>query len=1229
MVAVSDNGDDRARGDDSVLRAQFAELLHETLSMTAYGVSQLEAGRRLKVGRNTVGKWCRGESLIPRANLERLGALFADRIPRHRIDELIDLRSELGSSWDRRGSAGGAPRGNGDRGDAPSSPGPERPSPPSRPGAAAAAETARARVMTFLASDVARWAGGRESPVESRSGGEPGHGALVERAVAAHGGTLCRRSGTATLAVFATATDALRAAVAIRESAADGPRGGGGFPVPVRLGVYSGEVAGRDGDWQGRALSRCVKLRDRARAGQILVGQATALLVELEAVEGYGFDPRGRAFLAGTAQTEQVYELTPAVRVGAGGAHATTLPPELDAARPVRLVGRQPGLDALTAAFRAAEHGPAQLALLLGEAGIGKTALAATWAEEAARLSGAVVLFGACDREITLPFEPFTTALAPLAAEASAEVRDRLELVVGRSGGPSWADPDSERAWAFQAVTDLLASAARRHRVILVLDDVHWAASPALLLLRHLAGHATRRLLIVATARDTLDHLPARVAARLSELRARPATTVIFPQPLDVGEVRELLGERDGADAITVDQLVARSGGNPFLIDQLLTAADAAPDGDVRALPGGLEGALAHRLAGLTDETRKVLRVAAVAGQRFSLATVEAACEAEVIDELDEAVGAGVLREVPGELGRFEFVHGLIRDAILAELMGARRARLHRRVGEAVERLEPLPPEPAPEDDGSAFFRVRYSVVIGVSSGRTVNALAHHYLGAVGDGRASRAAEAAFQAARYALALGALDDAVELADAGLDAARKVVPPDVRSVVRLLLLRREAAQEIGDPAGAAETEAEVVAAARASDDAVAQAWVGIALPSSAGVPDPAVAIALCERARAGLDGRDSSLRAALLGSLAFSRGVMGGEGAAAAPLAADAVAMARRVGDDTTLLLTLWQLGRVLNGDPGSLDRREAIAGEMRELIGHHTNHAARFLDLQLATMVALQRGRGDELDRVIDRCLGRIQQVGALGWPAAFVAMTRAVRALMAGRFDEVRAEAELMLAAGGSDPAVRLNALHLEVRTAFEQGRSGEHLDALRDLCGRRAWAGANTALLASLALHAGADGDAHAAYAALAADRFAGLDRDPALPATLAHLADVAVVLGDAAERRALGELLEPYRGLQLVLPSGAVCLGAADRYRGMLLSADGRFDEAVPALEAAIAQEEGLGASALATRSRLWLARALVAGGGPANRREAGALAARVVGDAAAMGMVPVAEEASALV
>jgi hypothetical protein len=220
------------------------------------------------------------------------------------------------------------------------------------------------------------------------------------------------------------------------------------------------------------------------------------------------------------------------------------------------------------------------------------------------------------------------------------------------------------------------------------------------------------------------------------------------------------------------------------------------------------------------------------------------------------------------------------------------------------------------------------------------------------------------------------------------------------------------------------------------------------------------------------------------------------------------------------------------------------------------------------------------------------------------------------------------MLAAGGSDPVVRLNALHLEVRTGFEQGRGGEHVDALRARRGRRTWAGVNAALLAALALHAGAHDEARTAYAAMAADRFAGLDRDPALPATLAHLAEVAAVLGDAGDRRALCGLLEPYRGLQLVLPSGAVCLGAADRYRGMLLAADGRFDEALPALAAAVGQEEGLGATALATRSRLWLARALVACGGPANRRAAGDLAARVVGDAEALGMGSVAEEASAL-
>jgi transcriptional regulator with XRE-family HTH domain len=1197
---------------------EFVALLRETFDRTAYGISQQEAAHLLGVSRNTLGKWCRGQALIPRAKLELLGAVVGDRIPPARIDELIERRRELDVSGP---SAPSSPADRPDGDDPPSSTGEGR-------GDAGTGEpAAEARVMTFLASDVARWAGGREPPVDAVAAAAPGHLALVEHVVADHGGTLCRRSGTATLAVFATATAALQAAVAVRQGAAGGQRGS--TPLTVRLGVYSGEVVGRDGEWHGRALTHCVRLRDRARPDAILVGQATALLVELDRLEGYGLDPRGRAFLAGTAQREQVYELTRLVRIRGRGADPGNFPRELEANRPARLVGRESGLDALNAALRAAERGPAQLALVLGEAGIGKTALAATWAHRAARRPGTFVLFGRCDREITVPFEPFTTALAPLAAQASVELLDRLDLVVGASAGPSRAASDTGRMGAFHAVTELLASAARRHRIILVLDDVHWAARPALLLLRHLAGQATEGLLIVATARDTRGDLSSRAVTILSELRLRPATTVIHPSPLDAGEVRALVRERDGADAIAVDQLVARSGGNPFLIDQILTAAGSAPDGDVRSMAGGLEGALAYRLAGLTGETRKVLRVAAVAGQRFTLAVVEKACDAEVIDELDEAVGAGVLREVPEDLGCFEFVHGLIRDAALGELSAARRARLHRRVGEAVEELHPLPPEPAPEDDGCVFFRGRYSVVVGVVSARTVNALAHHYLEAVGDGRAARAAEAAFHAARYALALGALDDAGELADRGLAAARAVEPPDVRAVVRLLLVRREASLESGDATRAAADEDAAVAACATTDDPVPRAWVGIALAGSAAVGDPDVPRALCEQARAGLAGRDTSLGAAVLGSLALTRGALAGEGSGAAPLAEEALAMARRVGDETTQLLALWQLGTVLSGDPTSLPRRQEIVAEMGRLIGHHTNYVARFLDLQLAAVLALQRGRGEELDHTIDRCLHRLQQVGELGWPAAFAAMARAVRALMAGRFDEVRADAELMVAAGGSDPAVRLNALQLEVRAAFEEGRFDGCLDAVRALRAGSRRPAAPTALLAALALHAGADGEAREAYDALARHRFATLDRDPTLPATLAYLTEVSVVTGTAGDRRALRELLSPYRGLQVVVPWGAGCLGAADRYLGMLLAADGLLDDAVLTLEAAIGHEDRLGAPALATRSRLWLARAVAARGGPANRRRAGELAARVVGEATAMGMAPVAEAASALV
>ena len=173
------------------------------------------------------------------------------------------------------------------------------------------------------------------------------------------------------------------------------------------------------------------------------------------------------------------------------------------------------------------------MVLLGGEPGSGKSRLVREFAAEAAA-DGALVLYGACDAEVRTPYGAFVEALDQLArATEPDELRGRLgagggELTrllpelgarVGDLRPAVEADPDTERHRLHTAVADLLAGVTRPQPALLVLEDVHWADAPTLLLLRHLARAGSARILLLATFRDTEADMPLAVSEPLADLR--------------------------------------------------------------------------------------------------------------------------------------------------------------------------------------------------------------------------------------------------------------------------------------------------------------------------------------------------------------------------------------------------------------------------------------------------------------------------------------------------------------------------------------------------------------------------------------------------------------------------------------------------------------------------------------------------------------------------------------
>src|SRR3954451_18199623 len=197
-------------------------------------------------------------------------------------------------------------------------------------------------------------------------------------------------------------------------------------------------------------------------------------------------------------------------------------------------VGRSAELKTLRTLVPRADGGGRRVVLLGGEPGSGKSRLVRELASEAAS-DGVLVLYGACDAVVRTPYGPFVEALDHL-----ARVTEPAELgaALGTGGGeltrllpdlpsrvgdlppPTEADPDTERHRLHTAVADLLTDISRRRPVLLVVEDGHWADTPTLLLMRHLALSArSARLLVLGTFRDTEADLAVALSETLADLR--------------------------------------------------------------------------------------------------------------------------------------------------------------------------------------------------------------------------------------------------------------------------------------------------------------------------------------------------------------------------------------------------------------------------------------------------------------------------------------------------------------------------------------------------------------------------------------------------------------------------------------------------------------------------------------------------------------------------------------
>jgi DNA-binding SARP family transcriptional activator len=820
-------------------------------------------------------------------------------------------------------------------------------------------------------------------------------------------------------------------------------------------------------------------------------------------------------------------------------------------------VGRDGELAAVADDFGRSVDGARILTLVVGEPGIGKSRMIRQAARELARRD-AVVLGGRCVEEPLHVLEPFAEAVGGLASEEVERLeRDApgdLTVLAGlvpelskRAVPFASLDADAHRYLLFRAVSGLLDSRGLSRPVVLVLDDLHWAAPAALQLLVHLLHDDERGpLLVLASARDT--EMSEALSAMVADLRREHRLDLIPLVGLDAGETAALASARGGRDA---SELFEMTEGNPFFIEELVRHfAESGDEISEEGLPDSVRDTIARRLLRLPEPSRKVLGVAAVAGRAFRLDVVARAAGVDVDaadDALDVANRAGIVSDHGQPTGSCAFTHALIPAALRQGLGAARLARVHRRYGKALADL-----------DGDA------------------GEVARHLLAAAEDGSdVVPGVEAALVAARRAVEQYTYHDAIALLEPAWSAMVSRDDAEVALVCRLAIalartLRRAGAYE---ERTALLEQAWSRATASGSDVLLAD----VIVEGCAATVDPCEPwVSRAEEVLARLE-EDSERRVMLTAILCYVRSREPGE--RAKDLAEWAMARVARLQPVERRVVTEYCISVIAASSPAErvvdlargmvVDARES--GNEFEVI--EALSVLRRVQLAAADIVACEETARDYEELVSSVRVPRFM---------AGVEQRKAMMALLQGRFAQAEGHAGEAVALQPIPEFIEGFAVQT-LALRLEQGRLGEVREGVEEWARREprvAW----TLGLAMVMAELGELDEARRAMHAAVSSRFESVPRDELYFLSLGVAARTVALLDDRESAGMLYELLSPHMSRVVVAAEGALCWGSIHRFLGPLSAMTGSSERAAMHFEAAISIHERMGALPFLARDRL---------------------------------------------
>jgi tetratricopeptide (TPR) repeat protein len=904
------------------------------------------------------------------------------------------------------------------------------------------------------------------------------------------------------------------------------------------------------------------------------------------------------------ARPTSALQLAEAAAAAAGPAETSPQPRATahPAARPLRAtVGRIDEEALLMAALRRATSGRGQVILISGEPGIGKTALAQRLCEEAERL-GVPTVWGRGSNfgEAPPPYWHWAQVVRSLAG------RDDAKLLRGLGPSAGWlaaVAPELvgefgsfDAAAAEQAGTDgrfhiydalrlLMERAAGDAGLVVILDDLHLADDASMQALAFAASaiHAGG-VLIVGTYRQ--GELRAATgggqrgsASLVASLLA--SSTSVSLAGLDGEQVRRLINARLGAEGTgtLAERVHEVTGGNALFVSELLNLLESQGrlnerlDPGALPLPTGLSEAISQRLAGLPVRARQALEAGAVIGSRFratTLARATAVPPEELLEQLDDAVSAGLLRAAGTET--YAFSHGLVQAALYDALPRRRRCEIHAAVAAALEHL----------------YDAR--------AGEGLAEIAYHFLEAAPAEGGERAVEYARRAADRAVRTFAYDEAVTLYTRALE----LVDP-VRGEDRIELLQAlgEALMRVGDTEAARRSLEQAAAAARALGDADGLGRAALASNIwglTFGIDEPLVRLA--EEAVEALEHRGTP------GLLASAKGLLASaiywarEADRRELLAEEALELARhehiRLNSTDSGRALGYVLGRYLlaRWGPRSANEDYGLSDELVTLA-----HGLRDLELEILArnwrvIELLEMGRFREVDQEI----ARLQQIATeLRQPRAmvFLPLHKASRAGTVGRLGEaerLNAESyEIGQQVRGTIGELAGTAQLLSIR--LQQGRLAELEAPLRIICDTHPTMVATQCVLALALVQDGRLAEGRAEFGRLMSQGHDGFPQDNCHIVALAMLGEVAAELDDAGHAAELYSWLEPYAGRWVVSPNAAA-LWPVSRSLARLATVARSFDAAYEHLTEARDQARAAGAAPSLALVALDEARLLVA-------------------------------------